>query len=88
MNTQQVFDEVFGNKLRANAQRRLLKYAAGQQIECPLCSTILDWRRTVIIELGHNTKVCCASCWDDIKQRAENLGRSLAGVSVIDGRKL
>lgn len=51
--------------------RNLLKFAAGNAIFCKGCNTIMDWKRTVIIEVvgvttGKNfgTMTLCTKCAD------------------------
>ena len=52
--------------LETEVTRQLLKYAAGRQIFCPVCSSVLDWASTVIFN-GH---VTCCDCFREITDRA------------------
>ena len=74
--------------------RKLLKHAAGAAIFCPVCQSIMDWRRTVILEIntvdGTNLKVfvACAACADkrlpDLREKCTERGLVL---EVTDGRE-
>ncbi len=46
--------------------QNLLKYAAGRQIFCQTCRTVLDWRETVLLERqnGSTAAIVCSSCYD------------------------
>jgi RNase P subunit RPR2 len=53
--------------LRTKMLKETLKYAAGQQIFCRGCSTILDWKTTVVInaknDKGSSLVIICTDCF-------------------------
>lgn len=64
--------------LREHLNRNLLKYAAGYNVTCPACGSIMDCKRTVILSVsgvpeGKQAEepvrefVQCAKCWDKRK---------------------
>lgn len=64
---------------------RMLKYAVGRAIFCPVCETVLDCRRAVLFE-GTKTAVVCATCYDrDFRARVEVLVKAYqAAVALRD----
>lgn len=78
-------------------KRNLLKYAAGRAIFCPICETIMDWKKTVLITFpSGGTRTSCTSCFDKemAKAKAEFPRRdepgawdkALARLDILDGR--
>ena len=73
--------------------KNLLKYAAGQAITCPTCGSIMDWKRTCIIEVHQGestlrTYALCAACWDKAKAGVEAAmaKKPMLTLEVTDGR--
>lgn len=58
----------FFDTLNKTINSQLLKYAAGQQIFCPVCKEILDWKTIVIVEAYKGDKltgkaIICNKCF-------------------------
>jgi hypothetical protein len=70
-------------ELEQEFARRLVQYAAGTAIACPVCGIILDRSRTVLHYIGPDTggATYCASCWDAQDPKP-------AGTATYDGRAL
>lgn len=59
----------FFNTLNNHINGQLLKHAAGQQITCPVCGDILDWKTTIIVEAYKDNipKGRAIVCWKCFK---------------------
>ena len=86
--------------LKTQITGNLLRHAAGRQIFCRHCQGILDWQRTVILEIRgkqsgktHGTIIICDACYD---AKSENLASAATAgeakakepleVEITDGR--
>ena len=84
--------------MREEVTGNMLRYQVGQQMFCPVCSAILDYRRAVSVDVMvkgklHRTAVSCAPCWDtDLGPKIHAMATKLAdqGVTVetVDGRNM
>jgi len=64
-------------------QREIVRYAAGQHIDCPQCGAVLDAAGTVVLTHGEHSATLCARCY------GHPIGSFTAGaVEVLDGRAL
>ena len=85
--TTETTDRIVDPFLRNQIEAQLLKYAAGQNITCPACGSIMDWKRTAIVTLYtsvsakpdqlHQQYVQCTKCWSQ-RRRAFNEGLAKA----------
>lgn len=50
--TTQLFNEMFGDKLRASATKQLIRYAVQKQMFCPQTKAILDYRTCVLVDVS------------------------------------
>lgn len=86
------------NKFETMAKKASLKSWVQQQMFCPLCSSILDVRRAVEIEVNRTSgsfvegQIVCAKCWEGpglrlarFLERAKDSGYT---VDINDGREL
>lgn len=70
--------------LQRHVYRELVRFAAGQNITCPVCGDILDAKATVVItDTDDHTQVRCAACYGRPAGTFQN-----ASVTVLDGRTL
>ena len=82
---------VLGN-MKSELEIQSLRCSCGNQIFCPGCQCILDFRKAVEITAEKNGKVifCKAFCGDCFDNRITQNISKLAAVSeitIIDGRK-
>ena len=75
------------DQLQLTVNRNLLKYAAGQNIFCPLCDRILDAKTTVNIQAGEVNRTCCSACFDN-ELLPKLSQRTLIEADIIDGRSI
>jgi NAD-dependent SIR2 family protein deacetylase len=76
------------NAMVTKINRDLLKFAAGQQMFCPLCERILDAKTTVNVGRAGASKTVCATCYDGyLKPAIVAKGNNLLDrCDVLDGR--
>lgn len=82
----------FDDYMRTTITRNFFKAAVGRQMFCPICQTILDYRRAVLF----NDHVICATCYGTTREKVaaqkgadyvEALERDMAReLNFIDGR--
>jgi hypothetical protein len=79
--------------LAKELNKQLLKHIAGSTIFCPICSDIMDYRRTVAVSFmrGNNpvaTKGCCGTCFDEVmRANAERIAKEHEmTIDIVDGR--
>jgi hypothetical protein len=77
--------------MQREINKQLLKHIAGKLIFCPICSDIMDYRRTVAVSFMKGdtpvaTKGCCGECFVPIvlrvPSRADAVARYVANVEV------
>jgi RNase P subunit RPR2 len=79
----------FFSPMQRTIYRNLLKHAAGQTMFCPVCETCLDWKKTVVVDVGggHLIRVLCRDCWDN-KVLPFVSSERLAACEITDFRTL
>ncbi len=82
METQEINKAIF-DPMKRTLEINLLKYAAGQNIFCPYCETIMDYKTTVIF----GSKACCTKCFDKAKPEFDKLTNGQSGLEILDARK-
>lgn len=79
--------------MQRTVNRNLLKYAASRAIFCPGCNQIMDWRKTMILDVTKDsapvhTMVFCTTCGDKGLLSLEALCKEKGlTLEVTDGRK-
>ena len=79
--------------LTRTLHRNLLRWAAGNTLQCPKCRQVLDCRRTVIVTLKQGKvekeRVICSACWDSARTGFTSTAKA-AGfqVEALDGREV
>lgn len=79
--------------MQRTVNRNLLKYAASRAIFCPGCNQIMDWRKTMILDVTKDsapikTMVFCTTCGDKALPSLQKacLDRNLV-LEITDGRR-
>jgi hypothetical protein len=70
MSALEEFTREVTDHLETRMRKETLKYAAGRAIFCPTCGTIMDYRRTALIDIygtdnSRMAKAYCTNCVDD-----------------------
>lgn len=84
---------MFDDYLKRTVTRNLLKFAAGNAIFCPSCQTVMDWKRTAIIEVNKDgktlvSKTQCCKCLDKALERYKAVVADHgATLEITDGRE-
>jgi RNase P subunit RPR2 len=67
---------------KIHAEHQILKYAASKQQFCQACQTILDYKKTVMVEMNSgNMMIICKKCFDT--PRVQGVINSEMGKKVI-----
>lgn len=83
-NTTQLFNKLFGDKLRASTTKQLIRYAVQKQMFCPQTKAILDYRTCVLVDVsldGQPYKTTPVSPTADIARIKTSLD-AISGVTV------
>lgn len=78
------------NLITKEINKNLLKWAAGQQMFCPSCDRILDWKTTAIVESKQGDKIaatftCCTKCLD---RKYGHLYKAIEKVNKMEGKNI